>query len=172
MQELWEINQYLARRSNGEISWIVYEENNLALNADFNYIIDDRSIVGDHRALVLVKGEDSFVFVYGEMYKGFSFGLSSTLELRGKFFLSIFDSQTVHREESIDSDCIIEVNQGLLAIFLCDNKHIVFVPDDNSSILLKVICCKNKISRLKDQYSHKAIKNKEKQLKNGKSSFD
>lgn len=152
LQTFKEITPYCFRRSNGQIFWRRYNpldpiqrKNYIYLSENQNNLSLSLSIRKDTYLMITLTRSNGSVFVYGEMYVGFSFQQPSILEMRGRVFLCTKQPKSSTMfwiENPIDSDCIVEIQSGQLVIFVCDHRNIVLLPDDNSLIVVKTIAKK------------------------------
>ncbi|KAH9527987.1 uncharacterized protein LOC124494759 [Dermatophagoides farinae] len=134
-REYSEINQYILRRSNGQLTWLPYRSSNPALKADYLYVIEHASARSRlYNLLITPDGPNNpEIYVYGEMFAGFSFQAPGSLELKGHLFMTHMypEPNVCAIEDPLESDIIIEITSGTLIVFICDDKDIVILPGDD-----------------------------------------
>nr|XP_027204555.1 serine/threonine-protein kinase PRP4 homolog [Dermatophagoides pteronyssinus] len=131
-----EINQYVLRRSNGQLAWLPYQSSNPALKADYLYITEHATARSRLFNLLVIPEngpKNPEVFVYGEMFAGFSFEAPGSLELKGHIFMTHMypEPNVCAVEDQLESDIIIEITAGTIIVFICDDKDIVILPGDD-----------------------------------------
>lgn len=132
---------YICRRSRGVIKWTPYDSQKEDMKADYDYIIEQGVACKQSRSIAIVAKEEAQVFVFGEVNGGFMFKADGILELVGRLYIGeMVDPALGLREQLIESNsAMIEINQGVAVLIICDMGDIVLLKDKESKWNMRLV---------------------------------
>ncbi|KAJ6220629.1 hypothetical protein RDWZM_006441 [Blomia tropicalis] len=124
---------YILRRSNGSIQWLQFNRTDFRMLHDYKHVVEADVAPRNSSSIIIKSDLRSFVYVYGEVERGFCFTGSCKLELTGYFYYAQWCNEGLY-EETLTRNCIIELLEGIANVFICDYREIVIMTEPNAKM--------------------------------------
>ncbi|KAJ6221905.1 hypothetical protein RDWZM_000450 [Blomia tropicalis] len=133
-----EVTPYSLRRSCGEIDVVLFCANNTAMMYDYTYVMEKGIASRNTTSLTVVAKNNSLINVFGEMFGGYTFQAPTRMVLNGSLNIAYWTSSGL-AEEPAACNALVEVNDGVLNLIICDHKQIVLIYDTACNFCINII---------------------------------